>query len=160
MQRSEEADKTLALQRVNLLAQAAVEPTLSSPEVEGILEECRRAFFWMGENTYRVGDVVVPTNPTGLRYRCMVMGESDADEPDWPVDDPCSVSDGEVTWASVGQDYGNIFNVEEAIYKAWLVKAAKVVPEVDQTYSGGGAIGTFASKCGQLIQHCLDMARR
>ena len=55
-------------------------PALTDAEVEALLDlpGIRRATTWAAATGYRVGDVVLPTQRNGHRYRCVAAGRSDA----------------------------------------------------------------------------------
>lgn len=59
---------------------------------------------WIAATAYSLGDIVEPTTPNGLKYRCTTAGTSHASvEPTWPtVGIGSTVADGTVVWTLVG----------------------------------------------------------
>lgn len=60
---------------------------------------------WAAGTDYNLNDVVNPTVPNGFVYSCTAEGESDATEPDWPLNlsaSPASIVDGSVIWTVMG----------------------------------------------------------
>jgi len=164
MARSYFNDREAARKEVAQLAQWQLNPTLTSDEVYEVVDRCQRATYWEAATLYYAGTVLMPTIPNGHRYLALETGTSDATEPTWPLADYTSVRDGDsdtgLLWVEAGSDFRNVFDVRQAVYEAWMVKAAKASREIDVTLAGGANAGTFAAKCAQLYSHCVDMAYR
>ncbi len=61
------------------------------------------AVAWAASTAYNVGDEVRPNVPNGHIYRCTPQaGTSGATEPDWPIVNEATVTDGGVTWQESG----------------------------------------------------------
>ncbi len=57
---------------------------------------------WTASTSYSVGQMVIPTAPTGYAFRCVgLAGESGAVQPTWPAQYGVTVADGAVTWLCV-----------------------------------------------------------
>lgn len=151
--------RTAAIADVVLYAQTTIQPTLSTPEVEGIVDSCVKATIWTVNTPYAFGAVILPTVRNGRRYICIQSGTSDATtEPEWSSQLYSTIQDGNsdpvLTWREDGPDFANVFDVRGAIHTAWTLKAAKASLSVDVQQQVGGL------KASQIYDHCLDMAAK
>jgi hypothetical protein len=60
---------------------------------------------WVASTGYSLGDAVIPSNPTGLRYVCTTAGTSGATQPQWPSVIGDTVVDGSAEWEARGFVY-------------------------------------------------------
>ena len=131
--------KTTATAELTLrIMPATTQPTLTNQEVSDVLDLCRRAVVWQANTAYAVGAVVVPANRNGHRYKAVQRGTSGATEPTWSEVAEGIQSDGastpQLVWQEDGPDWENVYDVQRAIERVCLMKAAKVA----EVYSEGG----------------------
>jgi len=62
--------------------------------------------FWTADTPYEVWDMIIPPTPNDHKYICVVAGTSDSSEPGWLTGENESFTDGGVTWAEFGRDWG------------------------------------------------------
>lgn len=153
------SQRTAAIADVVLYAQTGIQPTLTTPEVEGIVDSCVKATIWTVNTAYEVGAVILPTVRNGRRYICVQGGTSHAaTEPEWSDRLYSTIEDGSsdpvLTWREDGPDFANVFDVRGAIHTAWMLKAAKASLSVDVQQQVGGI------KASQIHDHCLKMAEK
>lgn len=165
MARSYFIDRDNARREVARRVQYTVNPALTLTEVYEVVDATQRCRFWEAETLYYAGAVLMPTAPNGHRYVAANTGISGTTEPtSWPLTSGGLVLDGPsatgVTWYEVGRDYLNIFDPDQAVYDAWMLKAGKASREIDVTLAGGANAGTFTAKCAQIYAHCVDMAAK
>ena len=55
---------------------------------------------WRANTQYYKGDVVLPTNPAGVQFRCAISGMTSSIEPTWPTATGINTPDGSVMWVS------------------------------------------------------------
>lgn len=128
---------------INLYGQPSVYPDVTA-DIPGILETVKRASTWVATGSYRIGDVVLPTDAkrNGHRYRLIsydgVGTAPGATEPVWPTSRDATVQDGNLTWREDGAEYKNIYDKRHAVYLVWITKASKVQSSFS-TASGGQA---------------------
>ena len=63
---------------------------------------------WAASTGYAIGDIVVPTTPTGRRYRATTTGSSGSSEPTWPTAEGGTVTDNSVIWEEYGGEHANV----------------------------------------------------
>ena len=160
--------QTLAEARARVVARAqtTTEPLLTTEEVDAILATTVRATGWQASTPYVYGAYVLPVVRHGLHYRCIQAGTTGALEPAWPgalLRTPAGwgaappVGDGTVLWQVAGRDWSTLYDVDQAVYQAWLDKAAKVAPQYAQSVrTPDGA--TISSHAEAVHAHCLAMA--
>jgi prepilin-type N-terminal cleavage/methylation domain-containing protein len=57
-----------------------------------------KAGLWIKQTSYAVGDIVIPSNPNGHFYRCIIAGTSGTTEPSWLPTGSASVGDDSAQW--------------------------------------------------------------
>lgn len=72
---------------------------------------------------YAVGAVVRPASANGLLYRCIVAGTSGSSPPSYPTALGISVTDGSVTWTTMG-DAILVFNSNSVVWTTVTVSTA------------------------------------
>ena len=147
---SDATDKEAALVQLEEMVQIEVEPTLTLPELESILDRHKRASRWVTATALVYGDVIMPTVRNGHRYMVTDDGGTTTTEPDWPLD-----MDGAVgalpEFTEVGIDYDNVYDIRAAAKEAWQMKLAKAAEMVNNPVSGNEA---------QIFFNCEKMAAR
>lgn len=151
--------RTAAIADVVLYAQTGIQPTLTTPEVEGIVDSCVKATIWTANTAYEIGAVILPTARNGRRFVCVQRGTSHATtEPTWTVQLYAEYQDGAsdpvLTWREDGPDFANVFDIRGAIHTAWMLKAAKA----NHLYSTSQGNSKFEHQ--QVYEHCLEMAAK
>lgn len=142
------------IERVKLMAQSDVEPTLGDTAVGDCVDQAQQFSTYSASTAYTVGAVVQPTAPNGHRYTCTIAGTTASTAPSWPVDKGRTVTDGTVTWAEAGPSFPEQWDVKRATYLAWLLKAGNAT--ASYSFSSDGQ--SFSRS--DLIKHCLEMADR
>jgi hypothetical protein len=151
-----EADlRTTALNELKRLAQHEVCPTLdSATDLEPILDGVNRYHIWEPSHAYVFGNKVVPTydNQNGHAYICTRAGTSDSTEPDFPLSENATITDGTVIWKEFDLDYGyELWDLRHAAYQAWRMKSQKASGDMDFSSQG-----TKFSQA-QVYDHCIKM---
>jgi len=150
-----------AIAQVSLFVAAQSYPQMSTTDIGSILDSFSRFTTWTAATTYAVGDRVVPTTPNGRVYECRVAGTSGATIPEFPAYPAAqyrgwSIEDGSsdpvLTWVDMGAINVERYDVRTATRQAWLIKASRVVAEIDAKE------GASDVKLSQLKSHCLEMA--
>ena len=125
-------ERSNALATLNEWAQMDVVPLLLEPEIEAILDRCKRASIWTSATAYNPNDIILPTVRTGHRYRCIVSGTSGATEPftgddRWPTSAGATVTEtgSLLTWKEDGPEYPSLYDVRQAAYECWDLKTRK-----------------------------------
>ena len=139
-----ERDDVIA--EVERRAQTTADPALSDEEVEAIVDAQFTAV-WAAETEYGFDTRIRPTTRNGHRYKVITAGTSGAIEPSWLTGDYSRTSDGTVLWEEAGADARSAYDVDRAVYEAWMLKAAKA-----SEYFGKDEQGIY--------QRCVDMASR
>lgn len=153
---------TDAIQIVQRDAQASVTPTLEDEEIEGLLTETMYAQVWASGTAYQYGDRVVPSTRTGYHAFCIIPGTSGSVQPTAfsqgtltaPLRYGTRVQDGSATWELRAPDFDNLYDVRQATYLAWLLKAGKASEYAPVAQDGQ----SFHDE--QIYQHCNEMAKR
>lgn len=121
-----------AMDALKRLCAPNTDPVLDEAnELMPILQSCQRASIWVASTAYYLGAVVQPTasNRNGHRFELVAFDgsgvTSGSTEPSWPSSDNASVSDGNCTWQEVGTDYANLWDLRQAAFLAWQMKADK-----------------------------------
>lgn len=122
-----------AMDALKLKVAYTVDPTLDEAnELLPILRRSARATIWIPATAYAVGDVVQPTAINANGHRFVLIGHdsngllSGASEPNWPVWDNGTVSDGNLTWRETGPAYSCLWDIDKlAPYLAWDMKVQK-----------------------------------
>ena len=151
-------DWTSALAELLEKVQIAVAPTLTMPEIETILNRNKRAVTRANSTAYTVNQIMMPSPRNGHRYRCTVSGISATADPflnyRWPLVQGTRVSEGTstptLTWVEDGPEYANIYDVRQAAYECWLLRANKA----------SQFIQTGDLKIDQMYQHAMAQAGR
>lgn len=147
--------------RLETLCQSATEPTLSSPELDTLVKQAKRAdsegrrFYpaWQATRAYAVGDLVVPTTRNAHVYECTAAGTSGASQPSFPTTQNATVADGTVNWQEVGDDdWVPTYDLNAAAAEGWRLKAGKVVP----LYTASAGASRFER--AQIYAHCIQQA--
>jgi len=129
-------------------AQIDVAPVLTQTEIEVILDRCKRASRWTSAHVYVPGDVIIPTTRNGHRYRTPNGGTSGSTEPggftSTSISEGATVYEGSLKWVEDGPDYGNVYDVREAAYQCWALKARKA-----SQFIGAGELAF-----NQVYEHC------
>jgi hypothetical protein len=141
-----------AVEIVAVQACACDPPELSTAELEGVIRDSQVGSTWLPDTYYPQGATVIPTVPNGHLYQCTVAGTSGASEPAFNQFAGTTTTDGTVTWLEVGLA-GGYFDLDQATSDAWLLKAGKSAPLVQNSSAGQ----SLASQ--QLFTHCNQMAR-
>lgn len=149
---SDATDRTAAINHVKLAIQSVVAPVVSDTEVEQLVDDCRWATTWQAGATYDSDAVVMPITRNGHRYRCFIGGIAGITEPIWPKRFGAQVHDGQIVWREDGPQLTSIYDTATAIYRGWLLKAAKAQSCVD--WKAGG----ITTSEGQVFEHCRQMA--
>lgn len=152
--------------RLTSMVQAAVEPTLSSDELDELLTLAQRPDVfgnfpytpWRASANYAVGDYVVPKPRNGHLYRASIAGTSASSEPTWPTSAGGTVVDGGtggVTWEESGSaPWLPTYDLNAGAAEGWRWKAGKQVPVFDINVERQVAFRD------QIYQHCLEQAER
>src|SRR5437870_13103363 len=133
---SDATDRASALERLLEFSQPGIAPTLTTgtetDEVETILDRNKRASTWAVNTAYKVGDVIMPPIRNGHRYRCVRPGTSQATDPGyyfWSLTSGITMQDGVsnpiLTWQEDGPEFANIYDVRQATYECWSLRASK-----------------------------------
>jgi hypothetical protein len=141
-----------AVEIVAVQACACDPPELSTAELEGVIKDSQIGATWQADTYYPQGATVIPAVPNGHIYRCAVAGTSGSTEPAWNQFFSTTTTDNTVSWLEAGFDRG-FFNLDQATSDAWLLKAGKAAPLVQNSSAGQ----SLASQ--QLFSHCNQMAR-
>jgi hypothetical protein len=141
-----------AVEIVAVQACACDPPELSTAELEGVIKDSQVGATWQADTVYGQGAMVIPTVPNGHLYQCAVAGTSGSTEPAWNQFFGTTTTDGTVTWLEAGLERG-FFDLDQATSDAWLLKAGKAAPLVQNSSAGQ----SLASQ--QLFIHCRQMAR-
>ncbi|MBK9181410.1 MAG: hypothetical protein IPM45_18010 [Acidimicrobiales bacterium] len=146
---------------------SAEDPTLTSAEVDDLLELARRpdragnsplnvdgAAAWQAATVYTAGTVV---KTSGRWWQCAVAGTSAATAPSWPdlAGQPVTgraVDDGGVVWVDNGGPWAATWALDAAAAEGWRWKASKVSPRF------GFSTGDQRFDRGDVFAHCLQMA--
>jgi hypothetical protein len=149
-----------AIEEVGFWSEACLPPSLDTNELETIVKANQAARIWQPNTAYAVGDTVTADPPNGVVYTCTTAGTSGAIQPAWPsmADSQCgccgaSITDGTSGWSATGT-FTNLFDINQAVYQAWLKKAGKATVLV-QTSSAGQS---WASQ--QVFTHISLMCAR
>lgn len=143
-------DRDLALERLATFAQPDVEPTLTEPELEDILDESARAVRWTTITVLGVGALVLPTAYNGYYYRVITAGTTAVAEPTWPESQGGTVTSGTVEFEEAGlYTYPSLYNIREALRKCWELKASKASELISSSDSGSEQV---------IFDHCQMMA--
>lgn len=145
------------------MCQANVTPLLTPGELQDCLDDARLGFVWAASTDYAVepyglGKVVIPSaaNRNGHKYRLHrfdgVGSTSHTTEPSWPTAHNWTISDGNVIWMEDGPDFAQLWDMNDAAMRAWMLKASKVVHCTDFGQDGV----RFSSS--QLYDHCMRQA--
>ncbi len=140
---------------VSASAQTDQFPNLTPEQVETLVVKNQRATVWTAGHAYKVGDKVQPTERNGFFYRCKISGLSATTEPNWADGKWNTVYDGSnVVWNKSEEDVdGNLYNVRNAIFDAWMLKASMAAKDFDIS------IDNQKWNRSQIYDHCMDMAR-
>jgi hypothetical protein len=147
--------KTVALTELERLSQKDVCPTLDSAnDLEPILTNANRLHIWLPSHAYVFGNKVVPTydNQNGHAYICTRAGTSDSTEPDFPLSENATITDGTVIWKEYSIDYGyELWDLNQAAREAWRLKSQRATnfedfKVSDRSYSDS-----------QVYDHCVEM---
>lgn len=161
-------DEATARQRLESLVQADQDPTLSTPEVDALMEDARRPDLagnppsnvedstsaWSASATVLAGTVV----RTADRYlRCVVPGTTGTTQPvvvlaGFPRDPGLTVADGTVVWEDFGTTWAPTFDLDAAAARGWRLKAGKAAGRFDFAEDGQ----QFTRS--QIMAHCAAMA--
>jgi len=144
-----------AIAEVTLSAQTDQFPALTPEQVSALVVKNMRATVWTAGKQYKAGDVVQPTVPNGHFYRRIVAGLSPAGEPVWSTRANRTVYEGiALVWVECGEDTdGNLYNIRNAIFDAWMLKASMSAKDFDVS------IDNQKWNRSQIYEHCLEMAR-
>src|SRR4026207_465490 len=144
MVRTYYTDREAAREEVAALTQWTVNPTLTVIEIYDLIDRAQRCSFWSASTEYTAGELIMPATFNGHHYICMGSGTSGTTEPIWSVSRLFSVTnDSDAIWVENGIAFSNIFDIREAVYRGWMLKAAKASREIDVTLAGGASAGTF-----------------
>jgi hypothetical protein len=152
-------DPAEALERLQSMTDSAVDPVLTSTELTRLLADFKVVSVWVAETEYEYGAVVVPTaaKRNGLIYRLVSFDgvgiESGTTEPTWGTSREARVTDGNLTWEEAGVMPSSLWNLNDAAEAGWILKAGKVVPDVDY----GDANHKMSDS--QMHKHCMEQAR-
>ena len=135
-------------------AAAAVEPVLSDPEIDGLLQETMRARTWSAMTAFKWRDRVVPTTRTGCYFVNVGGGTSGPTEPDWPDSYGRTVDDGTCKWECRMPDWDELYDLKLATHRAWVLKASKA-----SEYTAVSEDGQ-STHDEQIYEHCERMAKR
>lgn len=123
-----------AYAEVSRAVQPDVEPTLThgdggtadpTKELDSIILASARGALWSAAATLTYGQIVFPLTRNGHRYRVTTGGTTGSAEPSWGTSDYTSVSDNTVVYEEAGGDFASIYDVRQAKYDAWNLRAAK-----------------------------------
>lgn len=156
-------DEDQAMEQLISMVQGNTSPVLEVDELQRCLDDARLAYIWTASTDYSTGGyglgaVVIPSaaKRNGYRYRLTAFdgtgSTSAATEPSWPTGYKRIVTDGNVTWKEDGPDYAQLWDMNDAAMRAWLLKASKVAQCTDFRQDGVG----FTSS--QLYDHCISQA--
>lgn len=145
----------MATEREQALAEliAACEPNslpkLEQSELEQIIDNAIRVKTWAPNTFFKAGTIVYPSTRTGVKYRVIRAGTTGPTEPVWSSYSWIS-TDGGVTFENDGEEFPSIYDVNDAIRKAWLLKASKA----------SRFMKTGGMDMSQIQRNCLEMAKR
>lgn len=164
---AEPRDSALAM--LKLYVQGTADPVLSGDELDDLIDGALRAGVWTATHLYNAGDFIYPTVRNGRRYKAVRGGTSAGVEPNWNsaysaplasygmrLNPGLTIADGTaVIWQDDGEDYGaQPYDVRLAVYRGWLLKAAKASECVN--FSADGVRVDASEKQKQ----CMAMADR
>lgn len=161
-------DEATARQRLESLVQADQDPTLTTDEVDALMEDARRPDLagnppanveadtsaWAPSTVVLAGTVVRTTD----RYlRSVVPGTTGTTEPvvllaGYPRDPGRTVLDGTVRWEDFGTEWSPTFDLDAAAARGWRLKAGKAAGRFDFAEDGQ----QFTRS--QIMAHCSAMA--
>jgi hypothetical protein len=146
------AERALAILKLQCAYDA--EPTVTEAELTLIRDEEVHAATYETATAYVYGDIIVPTARNGHSYMCIVAGTSGATEPDWPIAGQSQIGDGtgDLVWQENGPDWDNLYRLDAATRRAWLLKAAKAAGN----YQFSTNDQSFNRQ--QVHDHCMKMA--
>lgn len=158
------SDRTLAVKAVIDRVHPDVMPKLSQGEIELEVDRAQLVKVWQPNTSYKVGEVVVPSERNGHSYVCVQPGTSQSglrDYFDWPDESGWQFGDGNsnpgLIWEECGTDrfnpsvFGaetNIYDINRAARECWKLKARKA----SQMIADGDV------SFDQLHKNCLEHA--
>jgi hypothetical protein len=120
-------DRDAALDELSRLVHPNSVPTISTIDLEDILDANKRAQRWLATTTLNLGAVVMPTVRVGRVFRVIQEGIAGAVEPTWPTGDEDTVVDGTATLINAGVDFENVYDVRGAAEECWAFKERKAI---------------------------------
>ena len=154
-----------AIKKLSWMVQADSFPELDSNALGELIDEHKRFSSWTANQTYAVGDQIVPSVPTGRIYNCVIAGTSGTVEPSWPqigyaqgqiITDSISNANPPYAFGLNWQDWGftqqEIYDVRAAAKQAWLLKAS-IAANLANTSDGQMRIDLHT-----IQENCLQMA--
>lgn len=143
---SDAEDKELALEELVRLVRPSSAPTLTSNELEDVLDQNQRARRWSTSLTLAISEVVMPTVRNGHIYRVVQSGTTGSTEPTWPTGEDDTVVDGTATLIEAGVDFANVYNIRGAAEECWALKERRAI-----TFSLAGDTGFT-----QVVEQCRE----
>lgn len=154
---SDATEKADALKQLQRYVPIDVVPKLNDDDYKDALAANQRARTWAIDTQYNLGDVMQPPSPNGRRYVCEQPGTSAHVDPGfwfWPRSTGGTVqetatppSDPALVWREMGPQYPSVYDVRQAAYELWDLKAQKAtqfIKDGDLDYE-------------QVYTHCCEM---
>lgn len=151
----------VARARLQRMVADAVDPTLTTPEVDDLMLIAQEAdsygrapdYKWYASSYIPAGVYVIPTTPNGHHYRILVAGTTGTVEPVWPLGAGATIVDGTVTWQEGGApNWLPSYDLNRAAAEGWRWKAAKASDRFNFSNDNANFQGS------QVHTHCLKMA--
>jgi hypothetical protein len=134
------------------LAQPDSEPVLTkgggttadaTKELDAILLANARGITWASGATVVYGDTILPLTRMGRRFRVTTGGVLGSTEPAWGDYEGSVVTSGTVVMAEDGSDFGNLYDVRGAAYRALDLKVQKAVNKDQYLQDARGQASSF-----------------
>lgn len=146
-----DSDWAIALSQVRIFSQWLTPPVLTEDEIEMAVLLAKRVGRWVAGKSVLTGEYYIPSKANGRVYCATQAGVTGSTEPTWPTVNNGYVEDGTTAWRECGAGPLNIYDMQDAIRKAWEIKAAKA----------SALISTQSpeqrNEAQQVYDHCMRM---
>lgn len=138
-------------------------PSLGNDEIKGgdeapgLLDEAVVAVVWEAGTGYELKTVVIPVTQNGFCYELVSYStssdrESDATEPDWPIEKGFLVLDGGLIWECRGPAPACLWDLDLTCHLVWKRKVA-----LSAHLSDVGLDARDQFRRSQVFEHCREM---
>ena len=151
--------KEQAIEQLAMNIQANNYPSLSSSELNTLIDKFKRWNVWTANTAYSVGAIVVSPTYNGRRYECVKPGTSGTQTTIFP-ESSYGVYNGvygdgpDIFWRDIGPATVEQYDVMSASRAGWLLKASKV------SHLIGTKDGQQDIQSQELQKHFLEMANK